>query len=63
MELHNLFWIVSGGALALCLIAAWAEKRRSKRKNLDKPGWVPWPLIQVLAIMGTVVAAALAVMT
>jgi hypothetical protein len=53
-------WAVSGALLALAVWAAWAEHRRSKRRDLDRPGLMPWTLIQILAFLGAIAAAALA---
>ena len=53
-------WIAAGLLLALAVASAWAEHRRARRRNLDRPGWVPWNLIQILAILFAIVAAALA---
>jgi hypothetical protein len=46
----------------LALLAGWADHRRGRRRNLDKPGWVPWQLILVLAMMASVVCVALGVL-
>ena len=46
--------------LVLAVTAGFAEHRRSRRRNLDQPGWVPWMLIQVLAGIAAVVAFAFA---
>jgi drug/metabolite transporter (DMT)-like permease len=53
-------WTLSGLFLVLAVVAGFAEHRRTRRRNLDRPGWVPWMLIQVLAGIGAVVAFALA---
>ncbi|HLL29464.1 MAG TPA: hypothetical protein VK403_00550 [Allosphingosinicella sp.] len=58
----TLFWTAAAAFAALALLAGWAERRRDKRRDLDKPGWVPWQLVMVLAMMATVVCGALAVM-
>jgi hypothetical protein len=55
----NLF-AASGLLAALAAASAFAEHRRQKRRNLDSVGWVPWDLIQILAFLLAVVAAALA---
>ncbi len=35
-----------GGLLLLgALIAFWAEQRRTKRRDIDRVGWVPWTKI------------------
>jgi hypothetical protein len=45
---------------ALAIFAAWAEHRRAKRPNLDRPGVMPWHLVQILAGIAALAAAALA---
>jgi heme A synthase len=55
-----LHWLAAGLLLALAVFAAWAEHRRSKRPNLDRPGVMPWHLIQILAAIGALAAAAIA---
>ena len=57
---ENLLWLASGLLAALAVLAAFAEHRRNRRRNLDHPGWVPWTLIQILAFLLAVIAAALA---
>jgi hypothetical protein len=56
------FWLLASASAALALLAGWADYRRDKRRNLDKPGWVPWQLILILAMMGCVVCVALGVL-
>ena len=34
--------IYGGALILLALLAMWAERRRTKRKNPDRVGWVPW---------------------
>lgn len=55
-----LLWALAGALLALAVLAAWAEHRRTRRRYLDKVGWMPWNLIQVLAFLAAIAAAALA---
>lgn len=55
-------WTGAGVAAAVALAAALGDWKRQRRRNLDSPGWVPWTGIQVLAMLCTVVLAALAVM-
>jgi hypothetical protein len=54
-------WIGVGGWLALAGVSVAAEWRRNRRRDLDRVGFVPWTLIQLLAILGAVVTAALAI--
>jgi hypothetical protein len=49
-----------GGLLALALLSGFAEHRRRRRIDMDKVGWVPWPLIQFLSLMGALLAAGVA---
>ena len=49
-------WTLAGMLLVLAVAAGFAEHRRTRRRNLDRPGWVPWMLIQVLAGIGAAVA-------
>ncbi len=45
------------GALAVVLAAiAWmADRRRIRRSNLDRVGWVPWTGIFFLALLAAVI--------
>jgi acyl-CoA synthetase (AMP-forming)/AMP-acid ligase II len=58
-ELDPLWW-VAAGAMALAVFAAIAEYRRSRRRNLDRVGLMPWNLIQFLAFLVAIAAAGLA---
>ncbi|HEX8669181.1 MAG TPA: hypothetical protein VF727_12510 [Allosphingosinicella sp.] len=60
LDAATLLWTAAGALLALAVAAAVAEHRRRRRRNLDRPGWVPWDLVQILAFLLAVVAAALA---
>ncbi|WP_157123837.1 hypothetical protein [Allosphingosinicella indica] len=53
-------WIAAAAALALCLIATVAERRRQTRRNVDNPGWVPWAGVSVVALFAAVICAVLA---
>lgn len=53
-------WAASAGALALAVAAAFGERRRTRRRNLDSVGWVPWNFIQIAAGIAAVAAAAVA---
>jgi hypothetical protein len=60
MTTQALLWTGSGAAMALAVTATLAERRRAARRNLDRPGWVPWAPIQILAAIAAIAAAALA---
>ena len=55
-----MLWALAGALLVLAVFAAWAEHRRTRRRNLDHVGWVPWNLLQIFAFLGAIAAAALA---
>ena len=56
----TLLGLVAGGLLLLALVAAIAERRRSKRKSIDAVGWVPWLTVFFLAFFPGVLLLALA---
>jgi DNA polymerase III delta subunit len=58
---HTILWTLAGALLALAIVAAIAERRRTSRRNLDRPGLIPWNVIQILAFMAALAAAALAI--
>ncbi|MEN3748228.1 hypothetical protein TPR58_13715 [Sphingomonas sp. HF-S3] len=48
------------GTAAMVLVSGFADRRRNRRRNLDDAGFMPWPLIQILALLATVILLALA---
>ena len=60
IESVHLLWAAAGLLLLDAAFAAFAEHRRGRRRNLDRPGWVPWNLIQILAFLLAVAAVAIA---
>lgn len=57
------FWTAAGLSAVLTVVSAIADRARSRRRNLDRPGWVPWAFVQIVAIMATAIFAALAIMS
>lgn len=56
------FWTALSLTLALLvLISSLADRRRHKRSNIDKVGFMPWTAITVFSVLGTVLSAALAI--
>jgi hypothetical protein len=53
-------WTADGAALALVLLAALADWRRSRRRDLDAAGWVPWRGIQVAGFFAILALTTLA---
>jgi hypothetical protein len=57
---HQILWIAAGLLLVLAVAGGWLEHRRKRRPDLDRPGLVPWQLIEVLSFFAAVGAALLA---
>ncbi|MDQ3139763.1 MAG: hypothetical protein M3Q15_03470 [Pseudomonadota bacterium] len=55
-------WWTAGVAAVVAAVAAVADWRRGKRRDLDRPGWMPWTAIQLLGMLAAVVAAAVAIL-
>jgi len=53
-------WATAGGAVLVAVAAVLGEWRRSRRRDLNKVGWMPWTFIQVMALLTAMTAAALA---
>ena len=60
MTAQAMLWTLAGCALAVTAWAALAERLRSKRRDIDRPGWIPWSLVQILAMFAALAAAVLA---
>ena len=61
MTTQLVYWSAAGGAAILALGAGLADRARMRRRNLDRPGWVPWPLVQIAAIFAVIILAVFAV--
>jgi uncharacterized membrane protein YidH (DUF202 family) len=57
-----LLWLAAAAFAAVAAVAAWRDHARGKRRDLDRPGLMPWQLILVLAMLLAVVCGALAVL-
>ena len=57
----QILWTLAALFAALAALAAWRDHARGRRRDIDKPGWVPWQLILVLSLLLAVVCGALAV--
>ena len=62
MTTTHLLFLLAALSAALAALAGWADHRRGRRRDVDRPGWVPWSLIMVLAMMASVVCGALGVL-
>ena len=61
LDLNQILWIFAGAFLLLGIVAAVAGHRRNKRRDIDRPGWVPWQLVEILSFFLAFAAAVLAV--
>ena len=60
MNLETVFWIAASVALVLAILAGVMESRRSRRREFDEVGWVPWRGIQVMGFFAALACAILA---
>jgi hypothetical protein len=60
MKTQIIFWMIAAAALVLVVFSGSLHRRQAARKNLDRPGWISWPLMQVLGVIIMAVAAVLA---
>jgi hypothetical protein len=60
LDLNQLLWIAAGGFALLGVAAAFAGHRRNRRRDIDRPGWVPWTLVEILSFFLAFGAAVLA---
>jgi uncharacterized membrane protein YidH (DUF202 family) len=58
----QLLWAAAAFFAALAALAAWRDHARAKRRDIDRPGWVPWSLILILGMLLAVVCGALAIL-
>lgn len=50
----------AGALTTVALFAGWRERRRARRSDPDAVGLVPWPTVQVLALIGLALCGLLA---
>jgi hypothetical protein len=56
-----MLWSWAGVALAVVALGGVADWRNRRRRNIDRVAMLPWPLIQVMALLAAVMLAALAI--
>lgn len=60
-SIKHLWGGISLLAALTVLLSSVADKRRQNRNKFDEVGFMPWTAITVLATLGAVIAAALAI--
>ena len=58
--MQAMLWWIAASAAAIVLLAGLADRRRTRRPNLDAAGWMPWPLVMITALIVAAAAIALA---
>lgn len=61
MTTQSILWTSTTTAAVVALVAALAERRRARRRDIDRVGWVPWTLVQVIAMGISAVTLAYAI--
>jgi len=54
-------WSGVAGCVAIAVASGLAERRRGRRDDPDRVGFVPWPAVQLAALFAAVIVAALAI--
>jgi hypothetical protein len=57
---HAALWVSAAASACLAALAAFADRKRSRRSDLDRVGWAPWPLLLVLALLAAATLTGLA---
>lgn len=52
-------WGWAAASVGVAAIAWFGDRKRAHRKDLDRVGWIPWPLMLVLALLAAAILAAL----
>lgn len=60
MTAQDAFWAGAAAAVALALLSGVMDWRRSRRRDFDAVGWVPWRGVQVTAFFAAAACVMLA---
>ena len=53
-------WSGAAAALLIAVVSGVGEHRHRRRRDLDRVGFMPWALIQVLAMLAALICASIA---
>lgn len=53
-------WGSAAAAIVIAVASGFGEHRRRRRLDMDRVGFVPWTLLQVLAMLAAVILASVA---
>jgi hypothetical protein len=59
-SMQQQLWGGAAAAVVIAITSAFGERRRSRRRDMVQVGFMPWTLIQVLAMLLAVVLASVA---
>lgn len=49
-------WLIAGAAaFVVAVVAGFGERRRKRRVDLDRVGWVDWPTVQMAALIAVAI--------
>lgn len=60
-SMQQQLWGGAAVAALVAVISGVSEHRRQRRRDLDRVGFMPWTLIQVLAMLAAMILASLAI--
>lgn len=59
-DAHRWLWTIAGAAAMLFAVSVLAERHRTLRRDPDRVGWMPWTLVQLIAVLVMVFGVAMA---
>lgn len=59
-DAHRWLWTIAGVAAIFFAVSVLAERRRTLRRDPDRVGWMPWTLVQLIAVLAAVFSVAMA---
>ena len=62
-SMQDYLWPEVAALVLLAIIAGFGEHRRRRRRDFDAVGFMPWALVQVLALIGALCVVFLALKT